>query len=284
MDSKISGLKIYFRNLEIPLEFKFFDNSFVNKWKVQLAHALNQGAGIQNGGSFYGSAIFTKAELVERLKNYVDFINNNCTERIDLIPTIELDQNFLNELHKEFERIGGLLATVPSGPTQQVYEALVNLNTAIHQCEMYTKSSTKVSNYFSFDVNFLVSERYNLELDDYRYFTTERLHGEIYLNYATIGVPALEAFKNNEIETPVPQKQYKADFRVSFSGGKKYPYNEKLNQWISDKYFWNYEDPTVAKGYIPLGQVLNLNYTQQELFEKVQLDRQIKKVELIYSS
>lgn len=278
---QLPQINIFFKDLENTISFKLFDLPFVHKWVNALSSALNKKAEILNGGTFYGPSIFTKAELVQTMQNCVDIINSQSLDRIDLAPHISLDQNFLNALHKEFERISVKPIYRAGTAYNSVFVALVNLNSAIHQCEVYTRDMTRMTmNHFSFDVNFDIRERFNIDIADFRYFTPDRLHGELFLNYATIGVPVLNAFQNKEEETPVPQRQYKADFRVSFSGDSIFKHRELLKQWVVSKYRWNYDDPTLAIGYIPLGKVINCPYSQDELFQKVRAHKCITSVQL----
>lgn len=285
IERPVTGIRVWFAGLEDGIEFDLFDNSFTRKWARALRAAVEANANIAQGGTFYGPSIFTKEELVAKMKRCVDHFNMRSGERIELEPRIECDQEFLNELHKEFERLSIKPEYCREPANRDVFQALVDLNSAIHQCEVYTKNPAqhRPSNHFSLDVNFRPHERIKLEDEDFQYFTPNRFWGELYLNYATVGVPVLHAFWNQEVKLPVPQRQFTADFRIGFGRDVEFDQLDELRSWIREKYNWDPDDPKLAIGYVPLGKVRDFKWSQTELFEKVRSKKRVLKVDLLFA-
>ncbi|MBC7742606.1 MAG: hypothetical protein H7061_10440 [Bdellovibrionaceae bacterium] len=215
------------------------------------------------------------------MQHCIDIINSRTADKIVLEPKEDIDQKFLNQLHKEFERLSVKEDYVLNPEYADVFKALTDLNTAIHQYESIAKNKLKpTSPDFTVDVNFNKDVHEELAFEDFKYFTPDTNYGELTLNYATIGVPVLNSYCNKSVELPAPQRFFTADFRISFS--QDYVFNEwaQLRRWILDTYHWNPDNPRMAIGYISLAKLTEAKYSKQELFEQIRTHRNLTSVEI----
>lgn len=257
------------------------ENAFVEKWLILLKQMIDKGTEIREGGGFYGSGIHDPIELRNELKRIVFLLNEDRPSYLNSIdanfPEV-IDQQFLNYLHNYFEEWSALDDYHYHGSHGHMRVILEGLNTTIHQ---YESTFGRRSHHFSVTVNFDSSNEQIFDEEDYQYFTPDRQYGELYLNYATIGVPVLEAFQNNSQTKPVPQRTYRADFNLHFDPTHQFSRSEELKKWLADQFDINAEDKKIALGYISLGQLEAKRTTQEELFLKIREHRQLKKVELL---
>lgn len=258
------------------------ENAFVEKWLILLKQTLDSKTEIKDGGGFYGSGIHDPVELRNELNRIVSLLNSDRPSYLNPIdanfPEV-IDQQFLNHLHNYFEEWSAL-DDYHHGTHGHMRSTLDDLNTTIHQ---YESTFGRGSHYFSVTVNFASSKEMPFEEDDYHYFTPNRQYGELYLNYATIGVGALEAFQNKSQTKPVPQRTYRADFNLHFDPTHQFSRYEELKKWLADQFDINAEDKKIALGYISLGQLEAKRTTQEELFLKIREHRQLKKIDLLVS-
>lgn len=279
-------LLLHFNNKTQTSEFvvpiRLHNNFFIKKWLVVLKNALDSNAEIKHGGIYFGSGIHSQSDIRETLIQCVNLINKDRPDTVDPIdlafPEL-IDQEFLNLLHKDFERLYPLEA-YKVGTHQYMRPTLELLNDSIHQ---YESTFGRKTNNFSIIVNFDSDLEINLDDEDYELFTPHRGYGEIYLNYATIGVPVLEAFKNDEEGMPTPQRTYRADFNLSFDPNYKFTQFNKLQSWLKTKFDLNINDRKLALGYISLGRMEEQGFSEQEIFENIRAHRALNRVELIVS-
>lgn len=272
----MSHLVLHFTNKDetsiLKLKFHLMQTKFVDKWLRLLKKSLDENCKIKEGGIYYGKSIHDQEELRR------DLIDLSSKLKIDLKFPEVIDQIFLDRLHKEFEAL------------PESVEASA-LNDKIHQ---YESSFGKSSAHFSLSVNFesiqsksivlandLKDDEALLDEEDFEYFTPDKKWGGIYLNYATVGVPVLEAFLHKDHGRPVPQKKYKADFNVCFDPTSEFKRSLELSEWLKYHFGWDIKDKKLAIGYIPLALLENAeNFTSEQIFQAVREHRILEKVEI----
>ncbi len=282
-NSKATILRIYFGSaLDFTfLDFDLYQNDFVQRWKNDLSRCLRQKKQIRDGGFFYGSSLYSSEELIKIMTSSIECVHRRTDERIKGASFEDIDQNFLNALHKEFERVSAIKKYWPGGDYDDVDKALIDLNAAIHQYEVLIQNKdTAPSPYFSFDVNFSNTRKRKLLDDDFKYFTPDVKFGEVYLDYATVGVPVLNAYLTREVQFPVPQREFKPDFRVSFDYSRTFDEIPELRKWVREKYNWDPDHPKLAVGAIPLGLLTRSDLSVEDAFSLVSSYRNILRVEL----
>jgi hypothetical protein len=277
-----STLKMFFskdgQNPKFCLDFSLLAHPFVEKWLRCLQEELAKGTPIKNGGVYYGSGIHSAEGLKEKLLQRIEVVSRFAPNEIHLDPAREINQELLNNLHKEFERLSEWPQFSPGGQWPEGMEALIDINEIIHQYE--TILVGKMSPYFGLDVNFLVNYKIDLTPDDLKLFSTEVEYGQIRLNYATVGVPVLSAFELNEHRPPVPQSQFRPDFHVSFNPPRKFEKWAALSEWLK-RFERDISDPTLALGYIPLAKLdRSSGLSEQEIFLRIKENPVITKIEI----
>lgn len=276
------SLKVWFEGLVVPIEFELYDNPFVEKWSLALSEAIAAQQNFDTCGTFYGRSIHSKAELVDKMNRCIQTLNAKSDDQILLKVDLNCDREFLNQLHKEFERLEPKFAG--RNDCQEVFQALVDLNSAIHQCEIHTMVPPhRPSLNFSVDITFQRQTRFELSESDFQYFTADQKWGECYLGYSTIGVPVLNAFRNQDQTRPTPQTRYTADLWICLTGDTEFNEWDSLKKWLKVTHGWDAANPKLAIGYIPLGMVKNLKHSREELFRAVQPHKKIQRVELSFS-
>lgn len=267
---------------EFSLLFEVFDHQFAEKWFSVLQRYQERRLAILNDGVFYGEGLNDREYLLGTMQRCIDAINAYNGPHISLKPTPGIEQNFLNDLHKEFERLSvELRRKMPA----QVNKALIDLNTAIHQYEVFIGKPQLPPGLepkgFSFDVNFDTNDKDDLELEDFDLFTPDKNWGWLYLNYATVGVPVYYAYKNRETKPPVPQKKYKGDFSVHFDGDYKFTQWDQMDAYLKSTFNLDIKDKRLAIGAIPLAKYVGGPEDRDKIYAEIKKRRSIRSVELL---
>ncbi len=264
------------------LSYLLHQNPFVDKWLRLLTQAIENKTDIRDSGGFYGSGIHDQSELRKTLIEVVTSLNADQPDGLENIPSHFpeiIDQEFLNTLHGHFEK-RSVLGDYVHGSHHHMNSTLELLNTSIHQ---YESTFGRGSNYFTVVANFASDSELFFDEEDYEYFTPHRSYGELYLNYATVGVPVLEAFHRKEKSRPVSQRKYRADFNLHFDPTHKFSKFDELQLWLQTQFNLDASDRQLALGYISLGQIENDGTTMEQLFQNIRKHRVLKKVELFVS-
>lgn len=257
-------------------------NPFIEKWLTLLSKVIENNTEIRDGGGFYGASIHDQTELRKVLIDCVTALNADQPPDLDLIPSWfpkTIDQEFLNTLHGHFEKRsvhGGYV----HGSYRHMKTTLENLNTSIHQ---YESTFGRRSHHFTMVANFNSDSELFFDEEDYAYFTPHRNYGELYLNYATVGVPVLEAFHRNEKSRPVSQRKYRADFNLHFDPTTQFSKFDELRSWLASQFNLDMNDRGTALGYIPLGQMEGQETTAEQLFQNIRRHPVLEKIELFVS-
>lgn len=276
-------LTLYFTNRnqdsKFQLHFNLLQNRFVDKWIPLLQKAIDEQAKIKDQGVYYGSGMYDASELREDIVRAIQNINAILPVGIEhIVLTVpqakDIDQKFLDVAHKEFERVA-VQDPFVSGDMVQHRPLISKLNEAIHKFE---STFGKSNNCFTLDVNFLVDRDVFLDDEDYEFFTPHRKRGELYLNYATIGVPIMDAFKHNEIERPTVQQKYRADFTVRMDPTVNFNKWDELGAWLRTHFNWDINDRKLAIGYISLGQLEPNGLSDEQLFQAVHKHKVLEQV------
>lgn len=286
---KKSILRVTFENLENNqkgwLHFELDNHRFVNRWKENLKKSRE--LPILDNGVFYGSCINDKKSILKVMLESLQIVNELAKKpemRIEMQPHLDMDQKFLDALHKEFERLSADLDAY-GADRKKGSDALINLNTSIHQMEDIVSLAAKPEEsvpYFSFDVNFVGGKIEELKRKDFDYFTLNRKYGELYLNYNTVGVPVYYAYIHKEQKPPVSQSTFKADFTVSFNPDYQFEEWDKMGEWLDENFKLDVNDKQLALGYIPLGRCLDIHTkTPKDLAQFVKTHRKIVDVDFV---
>jgi hypothetical protein len=266
---------------KFKLRFRLRRNRFVSKWLKLLRQAVSRRLPVLDGGVFYGAAMTDADKLLKAMNDSIRLINAHGRRKIKLKPRRGIDQSFLNELHDQFETLSLLPSYSPEIAPPTVVQALIELNASIHKYEVFTRPiEDRFARHFGIDVCFDGQDKVDLEREDYPLFTPDRVYGGLYLNYATVGVPVLEAYRNRLEERPVPQTQYKADFTLDFSDFRFFDEWDALNDWIATRYGLDPLDKRLAIGSIPLGELVDEGLSRDEIFENVHRLRRVTRVSL----
>lgn len=254
--SRPNTIQIIFQNpsngATFPLKYRMFENPFVDRWLHALRRVLLDGTKIENNGNFFGAAFIDEARLRKEMSDCVRIINRFKKRSIaeNLEPHPDMTNEFLLKLHGEFERLEPHPDfNSPKTPTK-VRTALTQLNILIHQYQtLFAPEDCHI------DINFTPVPRYRFEEPEHELFTTTRKWGTLYLAYGVTGVPVLDAFFADHRAAAVPQSNFTPGMSLYFSKDRESAKGPRLREWLKEAYGWDMDDPKLALGYIPLGEV-----------------------------
>lgn len=235
-------------NAEYTVTYELFDHRVSERiWQRQkeTGHLHEYVSRTQ----FYGWGE-TEQDVRERLDESVAMIKK-------LAPDMEFnDSDDLNTLHINFP---DLVASA----TGELRHWLSMFNYHIHHLEDITREANR---------RFLTcacthNDPEDLELADYDLFTTSRRYGYLYMNYPHVGKHISELFFDNDIDVPahqiVPTSILKNDFYGWFDNHTKHNHHKlktTIQRWcvqIAHKLPFPPDDPRMAIGYIPLGELVS---------------------------
>jgi hypothetical protein len=271
---------------DLELQFQIRPTSLAKLWVERMQSRGSYP--LDHPDRFYGFG----SQLEERRR--AEIMIEQCIKTINQHdPVIEREfdwsQDCLNYLHNIFERYHGLLDQQTSEywqqATDQVKQALAELNLAVHRCETVLQGAQPrfVCTWFGMP-KIKTLDPYQLK----QWGEKQIKFGTVYLNYCEIGKTVEELTQDNDAyigkEAFKPFRHYSADFHVAFFNqdlDKKIP---KMQQYINQHqdFFLAHHITSVYNAIAqPLRfPVADLEYTgdPQELITQIARQQQVLKV------
>jgi hypothetical protein len=254
--------------------FDVLKTSIADKWAAEVFKNYDLFE-IDRFSNWPNSGI-TDSTFIDKLNSLIDTINNYKSNTITARLDYNVDQEYLNALHKFFETLRG---PVEQGTDwynlapRHIQEAVCNFNIIIHEYEHFKFNQTANTGhpYATIVGTYKNRPRFNLTQDDHKHFTFKWQFGTVYINYCEVGKPLLDVFKDNDTivgdNNVRPLEYYSADFQIKF--GPSTPdeiyvkRQQDFNQWL-EKQTYNFKN--LSLGLIP---VASLNITDSG-FENLQ--------------
>ena len=276
-------MKLIFRNKQnntIEVDCTIFDNPLTQKWGSLLEGVM------QNDFIAYVKTFSLVGNLSQNrppeqiIKELVDGVRllknatwypeyNKINEDFEtLLHTY--DQDMLNDLHHHFDQLQGQIWNPThylAAATGEERFAISKLNLCCHELEAYHDAKDKKaagedhSVYFYYSISGTpVFE--GISLEEKMSFTRTVGNGMIYLHYAQTGKTWHEAYIDQDDVVPTDNITEHRTITGEFSSHIGKPYDIDL-----DEGFRNYiinrgkdpEDPSLAIGYCPIGQINSVN-------------------------
>ncbi len=236
----------------LKLVFEIENTSIAKKWadEIDKNYPLYE---IDRFKGFGGKDINT---FIEQIQTHIDVVNNYAPNTIKNKQITGQDD--LNYLHKFFENLRGdvdIGTVFYNNSPDNVKQSIDRFNVLIHELEHFTRD-----NLYPELVCTYQSPRYDLEDQDYDYFTFKWEFGSVYINYCEVGKPLLDVFKDKDVivgnHNVKPLRYYKADFAIKF--GPSTPdtvYNYRLEQF--NIWYKNYplKFDKLSLGMIPVAKI-----------------------------
>jgi len=235
------------------LEYQLLDISPAKKWAKmvdtltpnQLRPTLSPWRGLSKdlGG------------LINELNLLIDEMNLWVSETIPKFDSNDT-QNSLNRLHIDFPHL------VYSDYNETQHFQMLKFNDLIHGIEI--SSHALIEESFRLALYFSNPERIQLELQEYKYFTTDIQWGDLMMHYSHTGKGPWALMLSNDTDCPknqiVPQTTIAPQHTLRFHtlSTTKQQFEDFNN---SSGLEWPYElnDPRLAVGYIKLGSLLSMD-------------------------
>ena len=230
----------------LTLSYRFYDNPVANICYERMKS--------QKNNLVYRDLFMGFGETVESLREDLQNITDKLKTRIDFGSDNIMD---LNSLHENFPKYNDIYSDQP-----ETLELLRRFNRVIHNIEHLERSTNSL---FQFDC---IDDGVDFEEDWYQYFTPYKRTGEMFLHYPHVGKHFLEIYLDNDVdvlpEQFIPTSKVKNTF--SFWCGRDMVANEeqepifysKLKEFydkVSDKMPYEWRDPRLAIGYVPIGRI-----------------------------
>lgn len=221
-------LKITFldeENKKHNVLFNLYDSSLAKRWQEIVIKNFSR-SNNQIHSVFINNTFKNIPRVLKRLNETSELINNEYDKVLpSFINTDTLDQNILNDLHKEYEIYGGRLDTLIANNTwsEKLHNNFLKLNELIHTCEELIENK---------DVDFIpmsvLFDCYPQEIHstilekDKIYLTNSFSWGKLYLGYNTLGKDWLEISRHNDVDVVKrqqvkPQERFAAEAWINFS-------------------------------------------------------------------
>ncbi len=258
---------------ELTLEYRVYPTPIARRWAKLIRRAIAARKPIDHGGNFYGRALKSEPELIQDMLDAIATIE--ATKPADVPfelpfpPKVGMSREELLQLHEIFERIGvpEHFDRFPEAPING-RSAVLALNVVIHQVEQHRIQGQ--DGWMHIQATFPTG-KWELAAEDFSQFTTEMQFGRMYLGYCTTGVPVLEAFKTQAPQLPVPQSRFNEEFLLWFRPPERFEGWDELDQWTRRKLGCGAREPSLALGFIPLGELISpAGLPPEELVAEIQ--------------
>tara|TARA_Y100001972_G_scaffold127269_1_gene183622 strand:- start:75 stop:866 length:792 start_codon:yes stop_codon:yes gene_type:complete len=233
-------------NKEVTLTYKLYENTVTKLFYERLSTQKNN---VVSRNEFYNFG-----ESAEDIEQELNNIINNLK---DFMPELLGDDNTenLNQLHINFPANEQKYKN-----NKPVFDLLREFNNRIHHLERLQKGNINTAFLFTVDDDSGVS----LPEEAYAMFTPDKNFGELYMNYPHVGKHFTELYFDNDVD--IPKEQIQLTNKMA-SGlycwlGKDMHIDKrrKLSMYkffltIKDKLQYEWDDPRLAIGYLPLGKI-----------------------------
>jgi hypothetical protein len=192
-------------------------------------------------------------ETIEELREELQQITDKLKTKMDFEFDDVLDTN---KLHINFPRYNDKYLNNP-----EVLPLLRKFNRIIHHIEHLGRTKNKVFQFACIDGGVDFKEEW------YQYFTPYKRKGEMYMHYPHVGKHFLELFLDNDIDVLPEQIMITNKVANTFSfwcgedmyaeGEREKLFYNKLKSFydkIADKLPYEWGDPRLAIGYVPIGK------------------------------
>lgn len=253
---------------DFSIKYRLRDHPVVVKW-IERIETAQKKYPIDDPTRFYGFGSYEDQvnTALGKINSCVDIINH--FEPIIDQKMIDIDdQDTLNYLHHIFEVYHGVLDQQNHEfwirSPKEVHQALADLNVLVHMCESISRGANPrhVVTYYG------LPKTKTLDIEDYKYFTSNVEFGVVYLNYVEIGKTLEDLTLDNDQyigdDAFRPFYHYSADFNVKFYTNTsrqieglhakiKAYYNENSEFFKSRGLDWSH--PYLTPGSIPLADI-----------------------------
>jgi hypothetical protein len=269
-------------NDSYKINFAVYDTDISKRWYTELKKKCNESQLVYEPDRIYdfSRTRWNEQKIVDELNICIDLINKNeivIKEKAHIL----MDQSLLNVLHNYFEVLRGGVITPGEFWVSADYEqrySLERYNVLIHRMESILVHKDQLCPRVV--CTFYGYERKDLILEDYDYFKTSLLAGEVYINYCEVGKPLYDVFRDgDEIvgdDNIRPLRYYSPDFGFHLVDIK---FSDMTEWWKENKqkletlgFYEN--DKKNAIGSIPVARVTSEKtmeeiITDLELFDKI---------------
>jgi hypothetical protein len=258
---------------QIKLKYRLYDNDFVKRWAKVLWRDLRRKRSLRFEDVFYGKIFYQEEDLRAQLAKSIAIINKRWPQAITHHPIPDMDQAYLSAMHTEFEHLEQRV--MEPRVSEELHRAVLNLNLFIHRYEQLLSPEQEAH----IDLLLHPVERYAFKKEDYALFNPDLERGKLYLAYGVTGTPVLSAFLTDHHEDPVPQTNYTSGMKLYLGEGIPLQEKESLKVWLERKGM-NPDDPKLALGYIPLGELILEDPSFEDLRRRVARHQKIVDVEI----
>lgn len=276
-------MKLLFRNIQnetIEVDCTIFDNPLTQKWGPLLEGVIqNDFIAYVKNFSLVGNLAKNRPpqQIIEELVAGVRILKNaswypeygKINEDFESLLT-NYDQDMLNSLHHHFDQLQGQIWNPTHFLAQATGEerfAISKLNLSCHELEAYHDSKEKQeagedhSVYFYYSISGTPTFE-AISLEEKMQFSRTVGNGMIYLHYAQTGKTWYEAYCDRDEIVPTENITEHRTMTGEFSCHIGKPFD-----FIIDEGFEDYirargrdpQDPDLAIGYCPIGQINSVN-------------------------
>ena len=276
---------------EYELVYQIRNHSVAKTW-AKLVDICSKKYPIDDPGRFvgFGDRDTQISLALSKINSSIDTINSHRPIIEKRLTNIN-DQDTLNYLHHIFEVYHGLLDTQDTdfwnNAPANVHQALGDLNTQVHECELIGRSSDLHPGH---NVTwYSLPKKIKLTDDEYDLFELGYNYGSVYLSYAEIGKPLLDLSidRDNYISDEAfrPFRHISSDFFVAFYTDKREDINVKLVNLKKyyDQHHLFFEEQGLPwghahlkPGYIPVADLINAPSNLIEILETRQWVKSVK--------
>lgn len=233
-------------NKEVTLTYELYDNTVTRLFYDRISSQLNE---VVSRKEFYNFGE-SQEDVTQELNKIIDDLRQ-------LVPNLIVEDNVenLNQLHINFPENEQKYAQQP-----EVFALLRDFNNRIHHLERLQKQTNNTSLLFTVDNDTGI----DLPEEAYSMFTPNKQFGEVYMNYPHVGKHFTELFYDNDRD--IPKEQIVLTHKMA-SGlycwfGKNLHFSKLMQKSlfdfycsIQDKLPYQWGDPKLAIGYLPLGKI-----------------------------
>ena len=233
---------------EHTISYKMYDNNVSKLFYNRMQEQSNQ---VVSRTQFYNFG-----ETVESVEQELLTISEQLKD-LGLIE--DTSQANLNILHENFPRLH-------AEHTGHARELLRQFNYSIHHLEDLTRGYNGKRFLFTCE-----DEGIDLPEDAYPLFTPSKEYGKLYMNYPHVGKHFMELFGDNDVNIPEDQIQLThkmCNTLYAWFGDNKFTSKVDLDnllmmmfmfyRQVEHKIPYAWKDPKLAIGYLPLGELLDL--------------------------
>lgn len=251
------------------LTYKLHDHPIAHRWVKVVKMSHRMGLFYKTKDCFYGGAFTPLEKQTERFFSTLSEVKKSLPSLLKdpllgpiLSSTFEINQTHLNLAHVLFER--GIQETLhaPKDESSPVRLHLFQLNTSIHQIEA---ELSPIKGFF-LDCPLFYSLRSKINPDENRFFSLDRMWGELYLNYCHTGESYAQVFQHDYPSEAVPQTDIASGFIMQFQESHRYAHGPKLQEWMNNYIGHEVDFKDYPLGLVPLGTIQG-DWSQETIHE-----------------